>query len=154
MSTGLAASTVTPGITEPCASLTTPLIDAPSWACATNGLNRMTSESKSHRPRMLSSFASLPTPPVVECVVLGGLGRYAGLHGFGLHFDASDSRRKCELVTRRPSRYSGSTTCVVTTNHSEPSGTGKRSKNSVTVVFSLWGTPLRPTPPPPRLRAA
>src|SRR4030095_13916395 len=71
--------------------------------------------------------------------------------GFGAHFEASGSRRKCELVTRRPRRYSGSTTCVVTTNHSVPSGTGKRSKNSVTVVSALEATPLRRSQPPLRL---
>src|SRR4029453_19363613 len=61
MSAGLAASTVTPGITEPCASLTTPLIDAPSWACATNGPTMMRSESKNHRPAIPSALDALPT---------------------------------------------------------------------------------------------
>ena len=56
--------------------------------------------------------------------------------GVGRHFEASASRLKEELVTNGSARYFGSSTTVVTVNHSKPAPPW-RSKYSVTTAFSL-----------------
>ena len=69
---------------------------------------------------------------------IGGSFRAYGLHGVGSHFFApSASFLKCVLVTNSCARYFGSETTVVTTSHSSPSGTAKRSKYSVIIAPSL-----------------
>jgi hypothetical protein len=64
-------------------------------------------------------------------------------HGRGFHLDVSDSFLNCELSTNSCVRYSGSCTTVVTISHVPSlSGSAKLSKNSLTVVRSLYGTPF------------
>src|ERR1700752_865192 len=65
MSTGLEASTVTPGSTAPDVSLTTPVIDA--WACAADGSSAK-SATTTHAAftRMKLSLRPPLTGPIVE----------------------------------------------------------------------------------------
>src|SRR4029079_3496242 len=73
---------------------------------------------------------------------------YEALQGAGAHFVAFASFLKCVLVTKSFVRYFGSETKVVTTSHSSTLGAGKRSKYSVTLVLSLYGTPFFRSHPP------
>src|SRR5512138_2989479 len=79
---------------------------------------------------------------VPRCVV-----SQLALHGDGFHLESFASFLKFELVTNCCARYVGSSTTVVTTNQSPASGCVKRVKYSVSVVFWLYGTPLRRSHP-------
>ena len=57
MSTGLAASTVTPGNTAPDVSFTVPVMDAPAWANAAQG----SAITSAHAQRI--AFSPLMDPP-------------------------------------------------------------------------------------------
>src|SRR6185436_14047739 len=61
-------------------------------------------------------------------------------HGVGSHFEPSGSFLKCGLVTYGAFKYTGSSTTMLTRRSWPPWASGARSKCSVTVAFSLYGT--------------
>src|SRR6185436_6152001 len=72
----------------------------------------------------------------------GAAGYQVDEHGVGSHFEPSGSFLKCGLVTYGAFRYTGSSTTMLTRSSWPPWGSGARSKCSVTVVRSLYGTPF------------
>src|SRR5262249_20692229 len=68
---------------------------------------------------------------------------YDARHASGCQEDPSGSFLKCELVKKRPVRYCGSCTIVVTTSQTSPLSSGPRTlKYSVSTVLALYGTPF------------